>query len=63
MPWYEMLGFGIVGGLVCGGLFFALGYWLDYRQARQWRRELDLPPLPVRTPRKFKTEETDPDGA
>lgn len=41
MEWYQILGLGVLGGLICGGVFWALGVWLDYRDAKRWRRELE----------------------
>lgn len=35
MPWYQILGLGVAGGLIVGGIFFALGLYLDWRSNRK----------------------------
>ena len=69
MPVWQILGLGTAGGLICGGVFFILGTWLDWRRDRRWMNEIDRefptdagpelkPPLPRRIPK-----QRDADGA
>lgn len=40
MSWVEILGLGILGGLICGGFFFALGTVLDWLENRAYDKAL-----------------------
>lgn len=41
MPWYQILGLGVFGGMFVGGFFYALGTVLDWRDHRNWEREME----------------------
>lgn len=40
MPWYQILGLGVSGGILVGLFFFTLGWVLDKRQERRWKRAM-----------------------
>lgn len=45
MPWYQILGLGVSGGMFVGGFFYALdslAIWVANRRDRmEWEREME----------------------
>lgn len=40
MSWIEVLGLGVLGGLMCGGFFYALGTFMDWRENRAYDKAI-----------------------
>lgn len=41
MTWYQILGLGISGGMFVGGVFYLIGWAIDWRADRAYEREMD----------------------